>query len=380
MDHPKPIQPHVLHVVESLQTGGLERLVHDLVIARGSATSVVCLDALGPFGEALRDRGFPVVSLDAQGIPGTVWRLCRHFRIVRPDLVHCHNLLPFLTGGMAARLAGGIPAILTKHGAKLPESGNGRRIIRRMLRNGFAVGVSQEATDLLNAWMLPNSRLARFIANGIATDPYDHLPSRPAARSQIGVPTDAWIAGIVARVAFCKGHLVLLDAFARLMQQHPGALLLIVGDGPKLAEVNARVQELGIASSVRVLGERRDIPTILAALDVFCLPSEMEGMPMTVFEAMAAALPVIASDAGGIPGMVDDGRTGLLVPARAVDPLAAALIDLAANPERAREMGRAGRLKLLSTFSLQNTLSAYEKCYLEAIEGRTRGIGRTELS
>jgi glycosyltransferase involved in cell wall biosynthesis len=153
-----------------------------------------------------------------------------------------------------------------------------------------------------------------------------------------------------------------------------------VGDGPKLPEVKARIEKLGISRSVLLLGERRDVPTILAALDVFCLPSDMEGMPMTVFEAMAARLPVVVTEVGGMPGMVDDGGTGVLIPPQAVEPLASALINLADHPDRARQMGQAGRQKLLSEFSLHRTLEAYEGCYREAIEGRTRGMGRTELS
>jgi glycosyltransferase involved in cell wall biosynthesis len=366
--------------VESLQTGGLERLVHDLVVARQADTRVVCLYALGQFGEALRDQGFPVHLVGKSGFPRLIWRLRCTFQHLRPDVVHCHNLFPFLTGSLAAKSLGRVPTVMTKHGAKLPDRGYGRRVIRRMLCRSYAVGVSQEATGLLNAWMLPGSRPARFIPNGIATEPYDNLPPREEARAQLHLPSASFIAGIVARVAFCKGHLILLEAFARLLAHQPDALLLIVGDGPKLAEVKSRIQELEIGRSVLVLGGRRDIPTLLAALDVFCLPSEMEGMPMTVFEAMAARLPVIATEVGGIPGMVDHGRTGILIPPRAVDPLAAALLDLSAQPDRAREMGLFGQQKLLSEFSLRHTVDAYEACYREAMDGRTRGMGRTELS
>jgi glycosyltransferase involved in cell wall biosynthesis len=97
----------------------------------------------------------------------------------------------------------------------------------------------------------------------------------------------------------------------------------------------------------------------------------MEGMPMTVLEAMAARLPVVASNVGGIPEIVDHGRTGLLVPPRSVDDLAAALLQVAGDPARAREMGRAGRRKLLQAFSLDNALAAYEQCYREALLERT---------
>jgi glycosyltransferase involved in cell wall biosynthesis len=360
-------------VVESLQTGGLERLVHDLVIGRGGgSTSVACLESIGPFGEALRDRGLPVELLGKQrGFLATLWRLRGYLRRVQPDVVHCHNLFPFLIGSLAARLSGGIPVVMTKHGIKLPDRGIGRRLVRALLRRDYAVSVSPEAARLMTAWMRPGSRPVRYIANGIATAPYDNLPTREAARAQLGLPAASFIVGIVSRVALCKGHLVLLDAFARVLSERPGAVLLIVGTGPELPAVSARIQELGSAGPVIVLGERRDIPCILAALDVLCLPSEMEGMPMTVLEAMAARLPVVASNVGGIPEIVDHGRTGLLVPPRSVDDLAAALLQVAGDPARAREMGRAGRRKLLQAFSLDNALAAYEQCYREALLERT---------
>jgi glycosyltransferase involved in cell wall biosynthesis len=166
--------------------------------------------------------------------------------------------------------------------------------------------------------------------------------------------------------------MLLIEVFARLLKRLPEALLLIVGDGVRLPAVRERIRELGIGESVLVMGERHDVPTILAAMDVFCLPSEMEGMPMTVLEAMAAGLPVVASDVGGIPEVVEDGRTGLMVPARAAGELEAALLALAGDPERAREMGRLGRERLLKEFSLDQALTAYEGVYRAAVLRREK--------
>src|SRR5437899_4996697 len=116
---PEGAPPRVLHVVDSLQTGGLERLVHDLVIARGAdATSVACLESIGVFGESLRNRGIHVERIGKRGFGSTLWRMRAYLRRVQPDVVHCHNLSPFLIGGLAARFAGGIPVVMTKHGIK----------------------------------------------------------------------------------------------------------------------------------------------------------------------------------------------------------------------------------------------------------------------
>jgi len=351
----------VLHVVDSLEVGGCERLVHDLVLARGGeSTSVACLNSVGPFGEALRERGISVELIGKQhGVLSTMWRLRGHMRALRPDIVHSHNLSAFFFAAPAARLAG-IPLVMTKHGPGVPGNGIAERVSHSFIRHASVVGVSREAADIMREW---SGAPVHEIPNGVSMDPYRDLPSREAARTQLNLPVDAFIVGIVARLTVCKNHVLLVGAFSRLLRDFPKALLLVAGDGPKLPEVTARIQELAVQQSVVLLGDRRDIPRILAAMDVFCLPSNMEGMPMTVLEAMAAGLPVVAASVGAIPTMVEDGRTGLLVPPDKEEPLTDALLTLARNPERAREMGRLGHARLLEQFSLEQTMAAYEELY-----------------
>ena len=366
---PVSSKPRVVHVVDSLEIGGLERLVHDMTIARGGeCTSVACLVSVGPFGEALRKRGIRVELIGKEnGFLPTLWRIWRHLRRIRPDVVHCHNLTTFRYGAMAARLAGDVPVLMTKHGTVVTRTGATGRLNRCLIRRADVVAVSREVVDIMEAWMPEDSRPVRCIANGISIGPFEDLPSREEARAQLGRPTHSFVAGIVARVTPDKGHLVLIDAFAGMLKNLPDALLFIVGDGVWLPTVKARIKELGLERSVLALGERQDVPTILAALDVFCLPSETEGMPMTVLEAMAAGLPVVASNVGGIPEVVKEGRTGLMVPPLEVEVLSTALLALAGDPERAREMGRAGRDRLLKEFSLEQALMAYEEVYRSAV-------------
>jgi glycosyltransferase involved in cell wall biosynthesis len=366
-----PSQLRVLHIVDSLETGGLERMVHDLVVARIAsgncgATSVACLECVGVFGEALRARGISVQLTGKRGgFLAALWRMRQLLRRVRPDVIHCHNLDPLLIGGFAARLTGAIPVVMTKHGNRIPRAGPAMSLIRWLIRSARVVAVSLEALRLITEWMPRGCPAVLYIANGIATEAYDNLPPREVARSALGFPAAAFIVGTVSRLVSCKRHLDLLEAFAEILPQFPGALLAIVGDGPLRPEIEARIARLGLQQSVVMLGDRRDIPEILAALDVFCLPSDQEGMPMTVLEAMAAGLPVVASDVGGIPELVDPGVTGLIVPAGAPRQLAAALSSLARDPALARAMGSAGGVKLRRSFSISTALGAYEECYRE---------------
>jgi glycosyltransferase involved in cell wall biosynthesis len=370
MDRP---QLRVLHVVESLEMGGLERMVHDLAIARGGATSIACLESVGKFGEDLAARGIAVELVGKQGgFLATLSRLRRLLLRIRPDVVHCHNLHALLVGGLSARLAGDIPVVMTKHGEGIPRSGQAMRVIRWLVRRAPVVAVSPEARRLMTEWMPPGCPPVCYIANGISTEAYDNLPSREAARKRLGLPASAFIVGTVSRLVPCKRHMDLLGAFAGLLPQIPGARLVIVGDGPLRASIESRVVELGLQQSVSMLGERRDIPQVLAALDVFCLPSDLEGMPMTVLEAMAAGLPVVASDVGGIPELVEHERTGLLVKPAAPHELGTAILSLAHDPARSRAMGSLGREKLQRSFSIAAAVAAYEACYGRVAEIRNQ--------
>jgi len=355
----------VLHVVDSLEIGGLERLVHDMVLARGSAcTSVACLEQIGSFGEMLQRHGVRVHKIGMQGgYAATAWRLWRYLRVVQADVLHCHNIFATLHGTLAARLAGGIPVVMTKHGAGALGRGAGTGLKRFLVRQAQVAAVSQEAADVMRPWVSSGHRPVRTIFNGLSLAPYEKLPSREEARRRLGLPSGSFVAGIVARVSGQKGHLALVEAFARVLLQKPDAFLLVVGEGRALPDVKDRVRALEVEEQVLFLGARSDVPEILAAMNVFCLPSETEGMPMTVLEAMAAGLPVIATGVGAVPEMVEPGKTGILLRTNSPAELTSALCSLAGDSGRAHAMGAAGRRRLVERFSLDQTLAAYEELY-----------------
>jgi glycosyltransferase involved in cell wall biosynthesis len=365
------MKPRIAHVVESLQIGGAEKLVFDFANGRGSAdTTAVCLRDIGVFGKQLLDRGFQV---DLVGLDSSRWRivlrLARIFQIRRIALAHCHNPMAHLYGALAARLAGGIPVVVTKHGMRDFGQGWAASVNARLMRHSQVVAVSEEVRTMMNSVVRRPDWPIRYIANGIPLSPFQPRSSHNEARAGFGWPPDAFIIGIVARLADGKGHLPLLEALARLRQQVPSAMLVVVGDGVMRAEIEARIAALGLQQAVLLLGERQDVPQILAAIDMFCLPSETEGMPITLLEAMAASLPAVVSAVGAIPSMIDDGVSGVLIPRGDPAALDRALLAIAQEPEKTAAMGVAARRRVEKDFSVETALKNYEELYREMLGG-----------
>jgi glycosyltransferase involved in cell wall biosynthesis len=196
---------------------------------------------------------------------------------------------------------------------------------------------------------------AAVIANGIAPAPAapEPAPRDPAA----GGPVVLYAGRLRTR----KGVAVLLEAFARLRTERPEALLVLAGDGEQRPALEAQARRLGIAAAVHFLGAQpRDAMSArYAAADLFCLPSLYEGFPLAILEAMAAGLPVVATAVAGVPEAVDHGVTGLLVPPEDAAALARALGELAADPERARRMGEAGRRRVETEYAIPRVAAAY---------------------
>lgn len=360
----------IVHVLSSFGVGGQERVALDLVIgqkARGHKVSVLSLAPPpdGAMASEFRDHGIAVdrVPKRGEGLDATlVPRLARALKKLDADVVHTHNPLPLIYGAPAARLAGAA-AIHTKHG--INPGGRGHRLLRRaaaQLTHAF-VAVSdtteQQAREQHDA---PDAKI-HTIANGIRLDRYHpDAEARAQTRVELGLG-DAWVVGTVGRLDAFKNQALLVRAMAPLLSSH--VRLVIVGEGPARADVEAEVAKLPEPKWVVLTGRRMDVPRIMPAFDVFALSSKSEGLPLVVPEAMAVGLPVVATAVGGLPSVVDDGTTGLLVP---VDELAlsGALAKLAAHPELARTMGAAAREAALEDYSADRMVDAYLDLYARA--------------
>jgi glycosyltransferase involved in cell wall biosynthesis len=287
-----------------------------------------------------------------------VIRAVGHFLATRPDVVHAHNPTS-LHYARLGKLAARSRLVVTYHGKGFGEH---RRATPGEWRACDAVAaVSEQARTWLREEGYDGP--AQVILNGVRFDP--PTEARMTIRSELGLG-DAFTLIMVARIDDMKGHDTLLQAAALLREAGQSPALLLVGDGERRRAMQAMARELGLGADARFLGYRRDIPNLLAAADLFVLPSRSEGMPLSVLEAMAAGLPVVATRVGGVPELVSDGVHGLLVSIDDAPALAGAIRRLMSDPASAARMGSAGRDRVNRQFSFDAMLDAYDRIYTGA--------------
>ena len=375
---PRPVgsrRPRVVQVIPSLRTGGLENVVVRLAQHFDSSFDQVVLTPSrnGPIANRL-PAGVRVIAMADRHRPDrwNALRMARLFHALRPDVVHTRNWT-CIDAILGARLARVPVVIQGEHGRDAVDP-EGRNRNRQRVRRLLAPLVTQFVTvsrDLAR-WLVEEVRIPagkiRTICNGVDLHRFDGR-GREEARRLLGIPDGAITIGTVGRLDPVKDHVGLIHAFARLADD-PRALLLVVGDGPIRGELDTTVASLGLTGRVRLLGELHDIHRVMAALDVFVLASLGEGISNTILEAMATGLPVVATSVGGNPELVVHGLTGLLVPPRCPETLAAALECYLGQPALAVAHGRAGRVRAEAEFSLDRVLTAYGDLYAQLLGAR----------
>jgi glycosyltransferase involved in cell wall biosynthesis len=361
----------IVHVLSSFGVGGQERVALDLAIgqrARGHTVRVVSLAPApdGAMADEFRDHGIETLRVAKRGgiDPTLIPRLVVALR--GTDVVHTHNPLPLIYGAPAAKLVRAA-AVHTKHG-KNPGT-RAQRWLRRAAARCCDVYVAVSATTLAQAREARDADAAKLreIPNGIRLDRYTPDPiARTHVRAELGLG-DAWVVGTVGRMDANKNQAMLVRALAPSLSAQ--RRLVIVGDGDARADVEAAAAG---SPFVTFTGRRMDVPRLVHAFDVFALSSISEGLPLVVPEAMAAALPIVSTAVGGIPDVVQDGVTGLLVP---VDEraLGDALNALANDRARARAMGKAARELALARYSAERMVDAYLALYASAIKRDRNG-------
>ena len=372
---------HVQHVLLSLEPGGLENGVVNVVNGLDPAqfrSSICCLKSSGPFAARIQRGDVQVHSMGHDR--GNDWRLplrlARLFRATGTDIVHTRNAEAFFYAGIGARLAG-IPVLLhSEHGRTFDDRAMrlyAQRLLSRWAHGIFAVS-GQLRDDLVRYVGLRPSQVD-VLHNGVDQGRFGRA-DRDVARRLLGLDPATLVVGSVGRLVAVKNYALLLRAFAALRRDD--AVLLLAGEGPERASLQQLAQGLGVASRTRLLGHREDVPTVLATLDVFALSSRSEGMSNTLLEAMAAGLPIVATRVGGNPEIVRDGVDGLLADDDDAQAFAGALRDLAEQPERRAAMGASGRDRVATEFSIEAMVDRYARYYLAHFERARAGARPTD--
>jgi glycosyltransferase involved in cell wall biosynthesis len=368
----------VAYVIDKLHLAGAQ--IHLLQLLRGLdrrafEPRVFCLIRGGPVAERIRALGTEVDVLGMGSIygPRAFRALPRLVRALRgTPIAHTYLVSANVYGTLAARLAG-VPAVVTSR-RDTGFSRNWRlRLVEEWLVNprvDRVTAVSPAIAREVRAERGLSAEKVVTIPNGVDPAAFDPaLWPRAAARSRLGLAGDESALGVIAHLSTVKGHADLLAAMARIVAAVPHARLVVVGDGILRAELEARSRTLGLGDRVVFTGAREDVATILAALDVVVVPSHTEGLSNALLEAMAMARPVVATAVGGNPDAVEAGVTGLLVPPRDPEALAAAVLRLLERPDEARRLGEAARRRVLADFSLDRMVAGYEALYRSLLRG-----------
>jgi len=296
--------------------------------------------------------------------PRSIWEMRRELRASAPDLVHLHTGRANWLGGLAAWNLG-LPALTTRRMDRaVKRNARTRFMYSRVVRRAIAISAAVRAR-LIEGGVAP--AMIRVITS--AVDPEALYPQlgRAATRAQAGLASHATLLLAVAALVHRKGIDVLLDALARLADDGLRPALWIAGQGPARPALEKQARELGLDHQVRFLGERSDIADLLAACDVFILPSRHEGLGVAALEAMAAARPVVATRVGGLAEAVVDERTGLLVPPDDPGALADALARLLHDPALRERLAAEGPARVAEGFGADDLVDAYEDLYFEVL-------------
>lgn len=369
----------IVHIVGTLELGGIERLVTDwcLRLLGTHDVSVVCLlGKRGPFVEVLEQAGVRVVGFQrpASGL-GMIMPLARTLRGLQPDVIHTHCAWSMFQQVLAAEFSGSGALVLTVHsqyrfGSRFAAVR--RRVLARVWtkRVHSVVAISEAVNHWTQSWLGLKPASVTTIFNGVDLAMFSPGAGDLGVECGLSIPKDVPIVVAVGSLTEHKDVGMLIKACALIKQKGVDFRFLIIGEGPRSGVLEALSRDLGLAKEVLFLGLRSDIPSILRGSQVFVHGSKREGFGLVVAEAQACELPVVSTAVGGVPEIVEDGVTGLLVAVGDSVALAAAVTQLLDEPAMAREMGSRGRNRVEGMFSIERCLEQYGVLYEDAVAAR----------
>ena len=360
----------VLHVIQNLNYGGMERMLGDLVRGfdpQAVESHVLVLQYLGRFAEGLET--FATLH-KAPAMPR--WSLLRPtalaqtIRAIAPDVVHSHSGV-WYKASLAARMARVERFIHTEHGRASPDPWIARRMDgMASSRTDVAVAVSKSVADMLERTIVKGRCRVEIVLNGIDTDRFRPRKDTGDLRRELGVDAHTPVIGSVGRLELIKGYDVMIDAFASLLESSrvgSPPILVIAGDGAQRTELERRLRSYGLNGRVHLLGWRDDVESLLAAFDCFTMSSRSEGTSISLLEAMSSGNCPIVTDVGGNRAVLGPALAHRLVPSERPAALAGAWAQALAD-QRAREADAdAARERVLTAYSAASMVAAYERLY-----------------
>ena len=369
----------VLHIIWSLDLGGAEQVVVDLVrnLDRKIYTPVVCcLNDKGRYAPLVEKEGIKVIAMN-KAPKFDLFLILQLVRLIRReeiDLIHTHLFTSNLWGRIAAWIAG-VPAVSTEHGMDVWRPALYLKldsiltpVSRRMIfvSEGVRKFYSEKNPSL-------NGR-GRVVYNGINIGLFaDHATTPKKAKHALGLPADAKVVGIVGRLVPEKAHEDFIDAIRILSQEDPSIIGLVIGEGECEKALHKKVYDLGIEKNIHFAGYRNNLQDLYPAMDVFVMSSLREGLPLTMLEAMAAGVPVVATEVGGIPECIRDKQSGLLIPPRNPRALAEAIRKIL-NDDGLRQTLIAGaKADVTARFSIERMVKDHEAVYQDVMNMSREG-------
>ncbi len=360
----------ILHLVNGISDSSITRIVRDLVHHLGQQNftwHVGGLSGMGDMEDEFERIGAKVVVFaKAKGRPVDTMRRIRDYVAGnRIDIVHTHTPRAILMLRLAlGRRRHQQLHLATKHILNFPGDrkwGLLYSLVDRLLLYSpdHLIAVSGRVYREITVCPGLDSRRVSMIRNAVDASPYNVPDQRDSCRAEFGLPPESLVIGSTGRVEKQKRYDLFIRGFSSVLSRHPQARLMIVGDGTLRKELEQLAVAEGLSHAVIWPGFRSDIPRLLAAMDIYVQSSANEGLSLSILEAMAAGKPVIITDVGGARELVEDGKTGLLIPPGSASVIAESILALMGNPARMSEIARAGREYVVQEFGLMRMMESY---------------------
>ena len=364
----------ILQLVEDLSVGGAEKVIAEIsqgLNKQNFNVSIWCLSKGGAIAVELQEKGAAVNILGISNYfnPLNIFKLVFLLKKAQPNIVHTHGYFASVIGRIAAKLAC-IPVLISHvHSTYWDYTKRNLWIEKYLSRfTSSIICCSKAVKDFVTGHERIDPSKTTVIYNGVDVERFYNFNDIPAAKKEFGIEPNIPVVGIVSSLTPHKGHKFLLQAAPLILETFPTTIFLFVGDGILMDELYKQAKDLNISTNVIFSGTRNNIPEILNAMDIFVLPSTTrEGLGISILEAMATEKPVVATNIGGIPEVVVNGKTGILVPPQNPEALASAIIDLLKNPEKVQEMGKMGKLRVEEKFTTKKMISEIDSLYRDLL-------------